>query len=312
MTGGPAMTIAQTSSFVSRGASWGDDNSIVFAAQDGRGLKRVPAGGGEPTPLTTPDAAKGEANHWFPSVLPGGRGVLFTITGAEGLTRPQVAVHDLQTGQHRILIRGSQAEYVETGHLVYVEAGTLYAVRFELERREILGEPTPVVEALANSITGAGNYAISQQGTLVYIPRAAAQQRSLVGVERTGQETPLRGAPLRVYAQPSLSPDGTRVALAIREQENDIWVMNLAREGLVRLTSGPSIDSSPVWTRDGQRIVYGSRRDGPEQNLFAQAADGTGPVERLTTSPDFQAPGFVAKDGSVIGSDVGLGRAAIS
>jgi serine/threonine-protein kinase len=110
VTGGPAVTVAENSSYVSRGASWADDNSIVFAGQDGRGLKRLPASGGAPTSLTTPDPARGEANHWFPSVLPGGRGVLFTINGKEGLTRPQVAVLDLKTGQHRVLVRGSHAE----------------------------------------------------------------------------------------------------------------------------------------------------------------------------------------------------------
>ena len=90
------------------------------------------AGGGEPTVLTTPDPAKGETNHWYPSVLPGGRGVLFTITAPNAAASAQVAVLDLKTGQHKTLIRGSQAEYVESGHLLYVAAGTLHAVRFDL------------------------------------------------------------------------------------------------------------------------------------------------------------------------------------
>jgi serine/threonine-protein kinase len=305
VTGGPATTIVQSSSPVPRGASWADDNSIVFAAQDGRGLRRVSASGAEPTALTTPDLARGERNHWFPSVLPGGRGVLFTINGTQGLERPQVAVLDLQTGQRKTLVRGSQAEYLQTGHLMYVEAGTLYAARFDLRRLAVLGEPAPVVEAaLMVAITGAGEYAISRNGTLVYVPTATSRLRSLVWVDRTGQQTPLR-APLRAYTDLSLSPDATRVALAIRDQENDIWIWDFAREGLTRLTSGPSVDSQPVWTVDGQHIVFGSRREGPENNLFAQATNGTGLVERLTTSPDFQAPSFVTPDGtSVVGSDV--------
>ena len=97
------------------GASWGDDNTIVFATDDpSTGLWRVSADGGEPTVLTTPDAAQGESDHGFPSVLPGGRGVLFTITAAGQADNAQVAVLDLRTGRRKTLVRGgSQAEYVD-------------------------------------------------------------------------------------------------------------------------------------------------------------------------------------------------------
>ena len=74
----------------SRGASWVDDTTIIVAvaaADPTTGLLRVPAGGGEPTVLTTPDQAHGELGHWFPSVLPGGRAVLFTIAAAQPANR---------------------------------------------------------------------------------------------------------------------------------------------------------------------------------------------------------------------------------
>src|SRR4029077_5018951 len=104
------------------------------------GLWRVSADGGEPTVLTTPDAAEGESHHAFPSVLPGGRGVLFTIMGAGEAGNAQVAVLDAKTGRRKTLVRGgSQAEYVDAspgtaqaGYLIYAFAGTLRAVRFDL------------------------------------------------------------------------------------------------------------------------------------------------------------------------------------
>jgi serine/threonine-protein kinase len=305
IAGGSAITISKTY-VVPRGASWGDDNSIVFATADTEsGLLRVPAGGGEPAVLTTPDRAKGETNHWYPSVLPRGRGVLFTVTGpapAQG-EQAQVAVLDLKTGQRKTLIRGSQAEYVDSGHLLHVVAGALYAVRFDLERLEVVGDPVPVVDDVRMTPAGATEYAVSRAGTLVYISAASAQLRSLVWVDRGGQETPIR-APARIYAAPSLSPDGTRVAVAIRDQESDIYVWNFARETLTRLTFDPSIDQRPVWTKDSRRIVFASQRAG-SFNLFAQAADGTGTIERLTTDRNSHAPSFVAPDGTgIVGAEI--------
>jgi eukaryotic-like serine/threonine-protein kinase len=304
VTGGTVVTIGQSPSPVPRGASWGDDNTIVFASQDvGRGLLRVSADGGEPTVLTTPDLAKGENDHWFPSMLPGGRGVLFTITTAQGADQRQIAVLDPRTRQQITLLRGSQAEYLPTGHLVYVAAGTLHAVRFDLEGLKVLGDPTPVVEATLTAGTGAGNYAISRQGTLVYVPDVA-RTRSLVWVDRTGQHTPLR-APPRRYVDLRLSPDARHVALGIRDQEQDIWIWDLERQALTRLTTGPGLDQLPVWTADGRHIVFGSVTEAGQANLFAQATSGTGTVERLTTSPNFQAPSFVVPDGTaVVGYDV--------
>ena len=99
-------------------------------------------------------------------------------------------------------------------------------------------------------------------------------------VDRNGSETPI-GAPLHIYSTPRLSPDGTRIAVTIREPQDDIHVFDLKRRTLVRLTSSSSSECCAVWTRDGERIVFASDRNGAA-NLYAQAADGTGSVERLT------------------------------
>src|SRR5262245_60309258 len=199
------------------------------------GLVSVPAGGGETKVLTKPDTAKGELDHLFPFVLPGGRGVLFAIvvTG-QPIENAQIAVLDLKTGEKKILIRGgSRPEYVDTGHIVYAIAGTLRAVRFDLARLEVLSDPVSVVEQVTTFATGAANFATSRTGTLVYVPGGGgdAAQRSLAWVNRQGREDRIN-APPRAYLQPRLSPDGTRVALDIRDQENDIWIWDLKRQTL--------------------------------------------------------------------------------
>ena len=79
-------------------------------------------------------------------------------------------------------------------------------------------------------------------------------------VDRQGREEAIKAAPARPYLYPRLSPDGTRVALEIRDQENDVWVWSLARETLTRVTSDPGIDLAPVWMPDGLRLVFTSSR----------------------------------------------------
>ncbi len=318
MTGGPPVTLCRNPAGA-RGASWGPDDTIIFATADPTtGLMSVPGGGGEPKMLTKADATRGEQDHLFPSILPGGRAVLFTITASQ-VENAQVAVLDLATGQQKTLIRGgSHAEYVDpsagsgqalstgsgqAGYLVYGASGTLRAVRFDLARLEVLSDPVPVAEqVMMSTITGAANFAVSRAGSLVYVPGTlaaarAAPPRSLVWVDRRGREEPI-AAPPRAYAIPRISPDGTRVALDIRDQGMDIWIRDVGRETLTRLTSDPGVDQIPVWTPDGRRVIWTSQRSGTgNPNLFWQAADGTGAAERLTTNPLPQFPTSVAPDG---------------
>ena len=292
--GGSAITICENQ-LAPRGASWGENNTIVFAVQSATtGLLRVSASGGEPTMLTTPDATKGE--HWYPSVLPGGGAVLFTIAIRDRPDLSQIAVLDLKSGQHKTLIRGSHAEYVQTGHLILVASGTLQAVRFETDGLELMGDPSPVVDNLWTR-NGAGGYAISKLGTLLFVPGSApAAPGSLLWVDRSGQETPI-DVPLRAYREVRISPDGTRVAISILDEENDIWILNLSDGSLRQLTFGPAIERSPVWTTDSQRIVFASDRDGAP-GLFIRAADGTGPITRLTSGTLTPTSAFLAPGGT--------------
>ena len=284
LTGGPPVTIAQTGQVF--GATWAPDDTIIFATSDpATGLQRVSAAGGAVSGLTQPAPARGELDHLWPEMLPGGRAVLVTITATTGgLAAAQVAVLDLATGTHSVLVRGgSHGHYVTSGHLVYTAEGTLRAVPFDLTRLETRGTPVTVLPRLVTTPRGSGDFVVAADGTLAYVdaPGAtAAAERTLVWVDRQGREEAL-AAPPRPYFHPRISPDGTRVAVAIADQENDIWVWDLARQTLSRLTFDPAADFAPAWTPDGRRLVFFSQR-GREPGLFWQLADGTGTAERLT------------------------------
>ncbi|HVQ13952.1 MAG TPA: protein kinase, partial [Vicinamibacterales bacterium] len=294
------------------GASWGDDNTIVFATDDpGTGLWRVSADGGQPALLTKPDAVQREGDHGSPSALPGGHAVLFTIAAAGQTNNPQVAVIDVATGHLKTLVSGSQAEYVkvsratgsgqDVGYLTYATGTTLRAIQFDAVRLEVMGEPVTLVERVMTKPTGAANYAVSRAGTLVYMPGGTVAQttpRSLVWVDRKGHEEQIK-APLRAYGTPRVSPDGTRLAVEVYDQNTDIWIWDFARETLRRLTFDPSGDGMSVWTPDGRQIIFESSRAGVP-NLYTQAADGTGPAERLETSATPQWPTAITPDGKCV------------
>jgi serine/threonine-protein kinase len=301
ITGGPPVTLGRPDGST-RGASWGLDDTIIFATTNvTTGLQRIAAAGGQPTVLTRPNREGGEADHLWPEILPGGQAVLFTITAATGrLDQAQVAALDLRTGAQTVLIRGgSDARYVPSGHLVYSAAGALRAVAFDPVRLAVAGASVAVLPPVQMTATGAANVAVAADGTLVYIPGGVATwaRSSLVWVDRHGAETPVPASPRSSYVYPRLSPDGMRLAFFISEQELDVWLWDLARATLSRATFDPGLDTYPVWTPDGRQLFFSSERAGA-RNLFAQAADGTGAITRLTESPNAQFPTSVSPDGA--------------
>ena len=269
------------------GVSWGADDTIIFAtSRRDSGLWRVDADGGEPEPLTTPDPEQGEVDHHWPDILPGGHAVLFTIIRSDGMDDADIAV--LEDGTWRVLVRGgSHPRYVATGHLVYAVQGALHAVPFDLNGLEVTGEPIPVLAGVTTKASGAADFALSQNGSLVYLSsdETGGSLQTFVWVDRQGREEPLLFPP-NDYRFPDLSPDGTRVAVVIGDPDNtDVWIGEVARGNLSRLTIDPASDQMPLWTPDGERVVFSSDREGPLGQFWA-AFDGTGRVEQLTTIED--------------------------
>lgn len=307
VAGGAAVTIVNSTGTglrgagpgSTRGASWGDDDQIVFATSDAAtGLYRVAAGGGEPVALTTPNPAADEGDHVFPSVLPGARGVLFTIKGTSD-TPARIAVLDNTTGGYKVIIsEASNPTYTSSGHIVYESGGSLRAVPFDLRSLSVTGESLLLVERVVITIDGASNFAVSRGGTLVFVPSRPVTPRAMVWVDRaTGREVPVPGMPLRPYEAPKLSPDQTRIAVAIEDQGEDVWVWDLARSTFTQVTASPGRDSLPVWTPDGKSIVFATSR-GARQGLYTKALDGIGGERRLETGRRTRPiPNAVTPDG---------------
>jgi serine/threonine-protein kinase len=298
LTGGAPVLVARLDA-PEQGATWAADGTIIFATgTTATGLQRVSADGGSPVVLTRPDHARGETTHRWPEQLPGGRTILYTVLASTGgLDAASIAAVDLRTGRLTIVLRGGTgAQFAPSGHLVYATTGTLRAVAFDPTRLTIVGQSTPVVTQVRITPVGAADAALARDGTLVYVVGGAeiGFTRTLVWVDRRGRETPI-AAPQHLYATPRISPDGTRVAMMA--VDGGLWVWDLGHATLTRVTIGGTADLTPVWTLDGRRLVFASDRRGAF-NLFSQAADGTGAVERLTDSPNRQGPSAISPEGT--------------
>ena len=306
LSGGPAVTLCKAASLF--GASWGDDGTIVFATARNGGLWRVSAAGGTPETLTTPQP--GEYSHRLPHMLPGGHAVIFTIMkGAYRWDDTQIVVRSLDSGTQTVLVTGgSDGRYVSSGHLIYIRLGTLMAVSFDPVRLAVIGGATGVIDGVMQAAnpnvsdmanTLAAQFSVSGTGALVYLTggAVAAGERSLAWVDRQGKSQALP-APPRPYFVPRLTPDGQRVAVTTTGARQ-VWSFDFARGALSPVTvDGQS--SFGIFTPDGKRVVFRSGVAGGEDNLYWRAADGSGDVERLTTSARNQTPGSWSPDGTTL------------
>jgi eukaryotic-like serine/threonine-protein kinase len=303
--GAPIVLCASAGPF---GASWASDDTILYGQGPG-GIWRVSAAGGTGgTPENLVKVNAGERAHG-PQLLPGGRAVLFTLAQAgEGWDDAQIVVQSLDGGARQVVVRGgTDARYLPTGHLVYALRGSLLALPFDVGRLEVTGGPVPLVDEVAQSVgrvSGAAQFAVSGDGTLVYVPSlSVAATARFFWVDRMGHEEPV-SAPPGLYLVPRLSPDGGRVAYqTVAGNDTDIWTYEFRRGIFQRLTSDPGRDSEPVWSPDGHRIAYHSAGHEGGPGIFVRAADGTGNVERLTTGTHL--PSFWSPDGRIVFSDFG-------
>ena len=294
ISGGTPVTLDDTSQ--PYGASWGSDDTIVIG-KGPEGIWQLPGTGGTAEVLIPGDST---TSTWYhePQILPGTETVLYTFSSSAGeWDDAQVIVESLATHERKVLINGgSNARFVPTGHLVYVRAGTLLAVAFDLSRLEVTSSPVPVVDDVRqSSLTGLAEFSLSNLGALAYTPFSTAEQAdTLVWVDRLGAVEALEAPPL-TYVHPRLSPDGRRLAVG---GERDVWIYDIPRDTLTRLTF-EGTNRQPVWTPDGNRVTFRSGRAGP-LNLFWKPANGSGAAERLTTGEYVQVPESWSPDGQVL------------
>jgi Tol biopolymer transport system component/predicted Ser/Thr protein kinase len=298
ISGGPPISLAGDLAPAGvLGASWSSQGMIAFAPQTTGPILQVSDSGGNPQPLTR--LAKGEIGEVLPQFLPGGRGLLFVYSASITPTTPNatVAAQSLRTGERRDLLQVqgvTPLSYAPTGHLVYSQGSNLMAAAFDPQRLAITGAAVPVIEG----VMPPGQFSFSSTGTLVYVPGSVrSRQLKLVWVDRRGIEQTVP-APPHNYVLPRVSPDGKRVATGIEEADSQIWLYDLSRDTLTRLTFEGNVNVDPLWTPDGNRIVF----KGAQNRLFWQPADGSGPAEELTKSELFSnnAPSSFSPDGQVL------------
>ncbi len=263
------------------GVTWETDNTILFGLAN-TGIWRVSGDGGIPERIITVDA--GQRAHG-PQLLPGGRTVLFTLAQSASWDEAQIVVQSLDGGTRKTVIPGGTGgRYLPTGHLVYTLGETILAVPFDTTSLTTRGGPVPIVDGVlrqTGETSASAEFAVSSEGTLAYVPAESAPPalRTLVWVDRQGREEAISAQP-RAYRQPRISPDGTRLATVFPDdkQNVDIWVWDVAGGTWTRVTTDPHVDVEPVWTPDGQRVIFTSTRTG---DLYRQIANGTATAERF-------------------------------
>jgi serine/threonine-protein kinase len=296
LAGGTPKTIAPAAGDVT--AAWMPDDAIVFSTTATRVLHRVPASGGTPAALTTLNVARGERIHLLPQPLPGNTALLFTIVAGP---EHQVAVLRRETGETTILTTGTHARYLSSGHLLFSRDNTLWIAPFDTKRMALTGEPVPILDGVEHSADQVAHLDVAADGSMAYLPAGDYDTlaRRLTWIDRNGRETPV-GLETRPYVGAALSPDGSRIALAIREQgDTDIWIATPSRQTMTQLTADPANEILPVWSPDGQSVVFQSDRAGTD--IYRRDAQGAGQPERLTQlQGSLEGPHSLTPDGRVV------------
>jgi serine/threonine-protein kinase len=269
-----------------RGGSWGSDDTIIFSPARGvgtqGGLWQISASGEGLRQLTIPDLGRGDLGHIWPQILPGGKWILFTSYRLDG-TDNQFELYSLETGERHILLKGgTYPRYVPTGHIIYADNKTLYAVRFDLERLKVAGSAVPVVQDVMTPGSGSAQFAVSGDGSFAYIPVVKrSTELTPVWLDRQGQSTALPAATPRNYGDVRISPDGQRAAFTIQEGSNfDVWIYDLTRDTLNPQTSdGNSL--FPIWASDGNSLMFASYS--LEDPQLIRQSMGGGQPERLAS-----------------------------
>ena len=245
----------------------------------------MPARGGPPQPLPTSEVGARERVLW-PHVLPGGHAALLTLPSPTGgsVDDATVVAQRLDTGERRVVVRGgTHASWAPTGHLVFGRGASLLALPFDPVTLTARGSPVPVIDHVSRDTVQGGRYALAGDGTLVYV-REVGAERPLLWVDRRGWSKRVPTPP-HTFFDPRVSPDGSRIAVQAGDGDNDIWIDDIARVSLARLTFDPGEDETPVWSPDGAWIAWATQRSGRPRQVMRRRTDGSG-EEQLVWSTD--------------------------
>lgn len=282
-----------------RGGTWGRTDIILFAPNINDPLHRVSSAGGVATPITTIDETRHETSHRWPQFLPDGRRFVF-FARSSSHEHTGVYLGSIESSARSLLLQTDAGGiYAPPGYLLALRDESLMAQRIDLDARQLVGEPFPIVERIGHSPDF--NYAAfftSETGALVYGTATIAPRTTLTWVDRTGRSLGAVG-PEGEFSNPWLSPDQKRVAVARLDRQTgkrDIWLVETAGGSATRFSFDAADDAEPMWSTDGRVIVFRSNRDG-HGNLYRKVSSGTGNEERLFESPTGVFPTDWSRDG---------------
>ena len=288
-SGGTPFSICDAGS--PRGGSWGQTGIIVFDPGGSGGIYQVSGGGGTPSPVTKLDSTRNEQTHRWPRFLPDGKHFLFfirTTTAGSGSDADSICVGSIESQEVKHLLHGVSDAAYANGHLLFIRESALMAQPFDLKKREVSGEPLPIAQQIQyDARFSRAAFSVSQNSLLLYQSSSTRWARELALFDTRGTKIRSFGQ-LEIYVRARLSKDGKRIAMELVDLQShniDLWLYEIVRGIQTRFTFDPQADVAPVWSPNGDRIVFSSNRKG-RYNLYMKAASGSAPDELLT---DFNA-----------------------
>ena len=293
LRGGAPNRLADATFF--RGGSWSPDGAtIYYTPRSSVGIFRVSSDGGEGEAITTPERDGLDNEHYWPETLPDGEGVLFTSC----CSRPYVMHLNVATGEVTPLVEGFHGRYALTGHLVYMQPGSVLAAAFDPRTLEV-GTPVEVADDVLDGLDYHAEFDISESGSLAYLSGPSTYERTLIQYDRSGVRQQLYPDPRGLNFNMRFSPDATHLAVTLQEGQADIFLLDLGRRDLDPLVIHPANDFWPIWSRDGARIAFLSVRNGPV-DLFVVPTDKSAPPQLIFESDYAKWPESWSPDGRLL------------
>ena len=290
-----------------RGGHWGDDGFIYYTPGTVHPIRRVPEEGGEAEDVTelvgVDSAGMHDNSHRYPTLLPGGKTLLYLAGTSGDFSGARIEVRDLETGAVRVLQNAAMWPLYFPGHLGFHRDGAFYVQGFDVETLTLTTPPVLVLEEVYDSVGSGTSYvSISDNGTLLYVPGdgAGARDFELSWAGLDGELTRIAGPGALFH--PRFSPDGTRIAYTSGLGVNsDVWIHEVATGQDTRLTlDSRARDRTTAWSPDGRWIAFSSNRGGGAMNLYIKPADGSGEAVRLTDAAFNQFPSSWSPDGRTL------------